>query len=470
MVGTEACVLTAVLLCVYFLNYSDLCLGSVFLFFFPSPRKKDGPRGSKVGGQHKKGKQQPPPMASFGGDRPTTTTAPEPAHAATAKHSGGRSRSRRGVSAGRRAVKAEDLRAQLLQRTMRLVEKLLDVYIHDTLSVAFTELQHREREAAFMNSFPTSFSERRVKGEEAQKYTVGRPHASRSGSGTTVFELEQTIRERLQEECRVDAAIAAERQFASPHDDGFIFTVLQRLASMTEAEAKQEIHDAVAQYVDPHVRAFWEMKRLQREADGYCSDSSGLRSVQEAVHRAISAKKAELERHRAAQTELQRADRVHRVKTALSMLKKDVGNVFSLRYVVPEPYEALSDLRSDESLRRLRVRVHQQQLEEQELQQQLEATRTAVNERLQLLQDEVEAVRSAIDRTRQEISTKTMDIEELRAASGTNLADDRGACDEEADEEREGGTMGKNAASGRGQRTRRHGEESVVGRADAGGW
>ncbi|RNE96605.1 hypothetical protein TraAM80_09708 [Trypanosoma rangeli] len=285
-------------------------------------------------------------MASFGGDRPTTTTAP--ARAATARHGGGRSRSR--ASAGRRAVKAEDLRAQLLQRTMQLVEKLLDIHVHNTLSVAFAELQQRERDAALMNSFPTSFSESRVKGEEAQKYTVGRSHTSCSGSGANVSELEQAIRERLQEECRVDAAIAAEHLFASPQDDGFLFTVLRRLASMTEAEAKQEIRGAVAQYVDPHVKAFWEMKRLQREADGYSSDSSELRSVQEAVDRAISEKKAELERHRATQTALRRADRVNRVKTAFSMLKKDVGNVFSLRYVVPEPYEALPDLRSAESL------------------------------------------------------------------------------------------------------------------------
>ncbi|RNE96604.1 hypothetical protein TraAM80_09707 [Trypanosoma rangeli] len=49
-----------------------------------------------------------------------------------------------------------------------------------------------------------------------------------------------------------------------------------------------------------------------------------------------------------------------------------------------------------------------------------------------------------------------MDIEELRAASGTNLADDQAACDEDADEEREGGNMGRNAAI-TGTTTRRDG-------------
>ncbi|RNF09153.1 uncharacterized protein Tco025E_07036 [Trypanosoma conorhini] len=176
---------------------------------------------------------------------------------------------------GRRAAGAERPQAQPPQHTLRLVEKLLDLHVRDALAVAFAELRRREREAAFTNSLPAPGPGPRGGGEATQKYTVGRARAGRDGAGAAAAALEEAIRAGLRDECRVDAASAAERWFTAPHDSGFVFILLRRLASMTEAEARQEIRDAVARYVDPHVKAFWDMKRLQRAADGYGSDGDG---------------------------------------------------------------------------------------------------------------------------------------------------------------------------------------------------
>ncbi|EKF26521.1 hypothetical protein MOQ_009780 [Trypanosoma cruzi marinkellei] len=283
----------------------------------------------------------------------------------------------RTMSAEQRAMKVENLQAQLTHHKTRLVEKLLDLYVRDALSNSFEELRRKEREKAFHRALTATFSEWSANGEGGRKYTVGRSHATHDGPTANVSEMERMIRERLRDEYRVDAAHAAEHWFTSPQEDGFVFVVLRRLASMTREEAQQEIRKAVSQYVDPHVKAFWDLKHLHRVTAGYSRYGSELRSVEEAIHRAIAKKKSELERHRAAQTELQRADRVHRVKTAFSMLKRDVGDVSSLRYVVPERYEAPPDVQLNEQLRKLRVRVHQQQLEEQALQQRLESNREA---------------------------------------------------------------------------------------------
>ncbi|EAN88609.1 hypothetical protein Tc00.1047053511407.30 [Trypanosoma cruzi] len=400
-------------------------------------------------GVHKvkgRGKRQGRHMASVTGGREKSRSSTAPSSFAALRTSNRQRRDvsekrrvkgSRTVSGERRAVKMENLQAQLTYHKTRLVEKLLDLYVRDALSNSFEELRRKERERTFHRALTASFSEWSASGEGGRKYTVGRSHATNGGPTANVSEMERMIRERLRDEYRVDAAHAAEHWFTSPQEDGFVFVVLRRLVSMTREEAQQEIRKAVAQYVDPHVKAFWDLKRLHRVTAGYSLYGSELRSVQEAIHRAIAKKRAELERNRATKTELQRADRVHRVKTAFSMLKRDVGDVSSLRYVVPERYEAPPDVQLKEQLRKLRVRVHQQQLEEQALQQRLESSREAAKKRLKLLRDEVEAIRQKIYQVEHEIASKTIDIEELQAASAKGLDDGRDADDNDDDKKKE---------------------------------
>ncbi|KAF8287498.1 hypothetical protein TcBrA4_0019520 [Trypanosoma cruzi] len=400
-------------------------------------------------GVHKvkgRGKRQGRHMASVTGGREKSHSSTAPSSFAALRTSNRQRRDisekrrvkgSRTVSAERRAVKKENLQAQLTYHRTRLVEKLLDLYVRDALSNSFVELRRKERERTFHRALTASFSEWSASGEGGRKYTVGRTHATNGGPTANVSEMERMIRERLRDEYRVDAAHAAEHWFTSPQEDGFVFVVLRRLVSMTREEAQQEIRKAVAQYVDPHVKAFWDLKRLHRVTAGYSLYGSELRSVQKAIRRAIAKKRAELERHRATQTELQRADRVHRVKTAFSMLKRDVGDVSSLRYVVPERYEVLPDVQLKEQLRKLRVRVHQQQLEEQALQQRLESSREAAKKRLKLLRDEVEAIRQKIYQVEHEIASKTIDIEELQAASAKGPDDGGDADDNDDDKKKE---------------------------------
>lgn len=259
-----------------------------------------------------------------------------------------------------------------LQRSkVQLIEKLLDIAVKDEVST----LLHQEDTASLRH-----FSER----------------------------ASQLTRDRMRHNRMQDEIDANLTQSRNEYPDGFV-SKLDQMLQLSDAEARSDVANMVSKYLDPHIAAYRKRKQQRAQEDTLASIAVACKKVtddrlrEEEVERSVRTRKA---------TE----DRTKRVQQAVSMFRKNLGDIGALLYVQPTEYKTNIGKKEAE-INALRRTIMSQRAEEERLVQERQIQTNLIDANHAKLSAEVESLQQRFSLLRREIETKTLELREMDEAS-----------------------------------------------------
>lgn len=190
--------------------------------------------------------------------------------------------------------------------------------------------------------------------------------------------------------------------------DGFIAN-LDRMLQMSDSDARSDVANMVSKYLDPHIAALKKRKRVAAQQEALTSVAVACSQVRQQRLR-----EAEVERNvRIRQESESRAKRVHE---AMSMFRKNLGDISALLFVQPTDYKTDIGKQEAETFH-LRRTIMSQRAEEERLIQERNIQMQLIDATHAKLAAEVDALQQKHNLLQRELDAKSVELREMQEAA-----------------------------------------------------